>query len=223
MTLPTGVSFLSGKSVASMLVLILLILTPLSAEDGSGGWQYRRTLSEVKIFHRDSNIPGIHEFLATTVIESTPEKIESIVLDINSNSRWMSDCILSLPLQRFASGEIIAYYVTAPPWPVGKRDSVVKIIRSYSKGKIVFTMSSLPEGTAESYMPVNPSCVRIYRMEGSVILESAKGGSTEIRLSVAGAPGGYVPGFIIDLGGWMIPYKTLTGLKRFIGELNTNK
>lgn len=223
MTVWQSITSLLIRPVVSLPLFILLVLMPLSAGEESGGWNYRRNISGIKIYQRDRQIPGIHEFLAVTVINSPPAKIAAIVLDINSNSRWMSDCVLSLPLQRLDSGDIIAYYVTVPPWPAAMRDSVVRISKAYSKGGIFFTMSSLPEGIAESYRPINTECVRIYRMEGSVTLKSRTSGSTEIHFSVSGDPGGYVPGFIIDLGGWMIPYKTLTGLKRFAGELSTEK
>jgi hypothetical protein len=179
-------------------------------------WEYSRTISGIKIYQRDGMTDGTFEFLAITTINSSADPILKTVLDIPANRYWMADCIQSELIAGSDSGEVIAYYVTAPPWPVGKRDSIIRIKKITQSGRTTFMMSSLGKDEAGKYKPFNPEYVRIYEMEGTVTLEETSPGWTEVKFSVAGESGGKVPAFIVRMGGWTIPYKTLSGLKKFL-------
>jgi len=181
-------------------------------------WKYSRTLSGIKIFHRDGVTDGLFEFLAMTTISVPADTLYKTVLDIPSNRYWMADCIHSEYLAKINSTEIIAYYITAPPWPVSKRDTIIRIKTGKTSGIKTFTLSALPEGEAEKYKSRNSDYVRIYRMDGTVTLEETAPGITEVKFSAAGESGGSVPGFIVRMGGWTIPYKTLSGLKKYTGS-----
>ncbi len=203
---------------------ILCILTLMFSTIYAGtqniekSWEYSRTISGIKIFHRAGKSDGLFEFLAITSINSPSGPITSAVLDIPSNRYWMADCVYSGEVARISTSEIIAYYITAPPWPVSRRDSLIRIKTSEDAGRRIFTLRSLKRGDAEKYKSVNPDYVRIYEMEGTVTLEEINPSLTEIRFSVAGESGGYVPDFIVRMGGWVIPYKTLSGLKKYINS-----
>lgn len=178
-------------------------------------WEYSRTISDVKIYHRTGTTTGIFEFMALTTLNIPPDSIQKIVMDIPNNRHWMADCVHSEYITKTESGEIIAYYITAPPWPVSRRDSIIKIKSETVSGRTIFTMSSLPKGEAEKYKAVNPDYVRIYIMEGEVTLNTVNEGQTEVKFSAAGESGGDVPHFIVKMGGWVIPFKTLTGLRKY--------
>jgi hypothetical protein len=169
----------------------------------------------VKIYQRPGSENGIFEFMAITTLKISSDLIQKIVMDIPNNRRWMADCVHSEYIAKTESGEIIAYYITAPPWPVSRRDSIIKIKSETVSGGTVFTMSSLPKGEAEKYKAVNPDYVRIYRMESEVTLNEIKKEQTEVKFSAAGESGGDVPHFIVKMGGWVIPFKTLTGLRKY--------
>ncbi len=179
-------------------------------------WKYSRTISDIKIFHREGVTDGIYEFLAITTINKPADIILKAILDIPANRYWMADCIHSELLAGSNSGDKIAYYITAPPWPVSRRDTVVIIKTAEESGTITFTISALPKGDAEKYKPVNNENVRIYTMSSTVTLIETNPGLTEVKFSVAGESGGTIPDFMVRLGGWTIPYKTLSGLKKFL-------
>ncbi len=195
--------------------IILFYSSITAAPVNNNPWEYSRTISDVKIFQRPGPTDGIFEFLAITTLNISGTSIQKIVMDIPTNRNWMADCIHSEYITKTDSGEIIAYYITAPPWPVSRRDSIVKIKSELVSGRTIFTMSSLPKGEAEKYKSVNPAYVRIYIMEGEVTLNTIKEGQTEVKFSAAGESGGDVPHFIVKMGGWVIPFKTLTGLRKY--------
>jgi hypothetical protein len=205
------------KRILYLNILLLVFSSSFARPlDNSKPWEYSRTISGIRIYQRAGATDGIFEFLAVTSIEKSADPILKTVLDIPANRYWMANCIQSEYLAGLNTGEVIAYYVTAPPWPVSKRDSIIRIRKSSEQGRITFTMSSLGRGEAEKYKTLNPEYVRIYEMEGIVTLEETNPGSTEVKFSVAGESGGNVPGFIVRMGGWTIPYKTLSGLKKYI-------
>lgn len=205
-----------NKIIILNILLVLFLSTPAVPQQNDKPWEYSRTLSGIKIFHRAGVSKGLFEFLAITSINTPPEPIARAVLDIPTNYFWMADCVYSENITKISADEIIAYYITAPPWPVSKRDSIIRIKAAYNSGKRMFTMSSLRKGDAEKYKSLNPDCLRIYEMEGTVTLEEISPGSTEVKFFVAGESGGNVPDFIVSMGGWVIPYKTLSGLKKFM-------
>ncbi|HPJ36135.1 MAG TPA: START domain-containing protein [Spirochaetota bacterium] len=159
---------------------------------------------------------GEHRFLGITTIDETALNIFKIAGDVKNNKYWMADCIHSELVEKISENEFIAYYITKPPWPVSKRDSIisVKMVRE-SDSRLLVRMKALPEGEAEKYIKKRSDYVRIYKMTGSVELNENKG-VTEVRFSVSGGPGGRVPDFIVRWGGWRIPYKTLSGLRAYV-------
>ncbi len=205
------------KKLFMFCLTVLLFSSTIGAPvQNNKPWVYSRTISDVKMYHRAGMTEGIFEFLAITSINKASSSIKNIILDIPSNRYWMADCIHSEYLTGTKSGEVIAYYITAPPWPVSKRDSVIKIKSAEVSGRAIFRMSSLTKGEAEKYKAVNPGYVRIYTMEGEVTLEEKSPGTTEVKFSAAGESGGNVPDFIVRMGGWVIPFKTLTGLRKYL-------
>ena len=205
------------KKKLFLFCLIVLLFTSIIAVPvhNDKPWEYSRTISEVKIFQRPGLTEGIFEFLAIASLNVSPESIKKTVLDIPTNRYWMADCIHSEYIEKSNSGEVIAYYITAPPWPVSKRDSIIRIKTVTESGRTIFRMSSLPKGEAEKYKSVNPDYVRIYTMEGEVTLNETAPGQTEVKFSAAGESGGNVPDFVVRMGGWVIPFKTLTGLRKY--------
>jgi len=198
--------------------LIVLMLSSIigTPEQNNKPWEYSRTISNVKMYQRAGMTEEIFEFLAITSINKSSSSIKNIIMDIPSNRYWMADCIHSEYITGTNTGEVIAYYITAPPWPVSKRDSVIKIKAFTESGRTFFRMSSLSKVEAEKYKSINTEYVRMYTMEREVKLEEISPGMTEVKFSAAGESGGNVPDFVVKMGGWVIPFKTLTGLRKYI-------
>lgn len=204
------------KKLTSFCIITLIFSSIASAPvKNDKPWEYSRTISRVKIFQRAGITEGIFEFLAITSLNISVSSIKKIVLDISTNRYWMADCVHSEYIGKTDSGEVIAYYITAPPWPVSRRDSIIRIKTVTESGRTIFRMSSLPRGEAEKYKSLNPDYVRIYTMEGEVTLSETGKEQTEVKFSAAGESGGDVPDFVVRMGGWVIPFKTLTGLRKY--------
>lgn len=195
--------------------IFIFIVLPVTLFSGDL-WDIARDDNGITVYQRSDKTTGDEQFLAITTVDAGSEKILAVVKDINSNRYWMADCIYSEMKLQVSDSEFIAYYVTKPPWPVEKRDSVVRIrIKRISRYNILIEMNSLPEGEAGRYVSKVPDMVRIYRMNGFVGL-TENSGKTEVRFGVSGEAGGDVPGFIVRWGGWRIPYSTLDGLRNFV-------
>jgi hypothetical protein len=205
------------KKNIMLYILILLTVTSLSYPNSNKRpWEYSKTLNEIKIFKRPGADENLYEFLATVTISRPLNSILDTIKDTPSNKYWMADCIHSELLKKTGDDEIICYYITAPPWPLDKRDTLIKIKIIKEKGQTKLLMNSLDQAESGKYKKINPEYVRIYRMEGEVSLREIDSETTEVQFSAAGEPGGIVPDFMVRLGGWIIPYKTLSGLKKYI-------
>jgi len=203
-------------------IIIFFLLISVSALSESL-WTLTKNLNEIAVYQRSGSGADAEQFLGIMSIKETAQKIFAITGDISSNSFWMADCIHSELIQKISENEVIAYYITSPPWPVSKRDSVIRIkYRRINGYKFRVDMNALTEGEAEQYVMKNPGMVRIYRMNGFVDIDENEG-ETGIRFGVTGGPGGKVPDFIVKWGGWRIPYNTLEGLRNFVIFKNGKK
>lgn len=196
-------------------MIIFLLLIPVAVNCESL-WHLTKNDNGIAVYQRSGKNADEEEFLGIIFIEETAQKIFAITGDVSTNRYWMADCIHSEVIKKISDKEVIAYYITKPPWPVTKRDSVirVKFIR-INGGKFRLEMNALPEGEAEQFVRKDPGMVRIYTMSGFVDIEE-NSGKTGIRFGVTGGPGGRVPDFIVRWGGWRIPYNTLKGLRKFV-------
>jgi len=199
------------RSIITVIIIILAARVELYPQSG---WSLSKKGDGITVYQADAS--GDHQFLGVSGINERAVNIFNIAGDVKNNKYWMADCIHSELVEKISDNEFIAYYITKPPWPVSKRDSVirVKMVRK-SDFSFFVRMTALREGEAERYIKKNRAYVRIYSMTGSVELNE-KNGSTEVMFSVSGGPGGRVPDFIVRWGGWRIPYKTLSGLRTYI-------
>lgn len=186
-------------------------------------WHLTKNDNGIAVYQRSQRGADAEQFLGIIFIEETAQKIFTIIGDVSSNRYWMADCIHSELIKKISDNEVIAYYITNPPWPVTKRDSVIRIKFNRISGyKFRLDMNALPEGEAEQFVRKDSGMVRIYKMSGFVDIEE-KNGKTGVRFGVTGGPGGKVPDFIVKWGGWRIPYNTLEGLRNFVIFKNSQK
>ncbi len=203
-------------------ILIFLLLFSEGVHSESQ-WKLTKNRNGISVYQRSGEVADAEQFLGTITIEETAQNIFAITGDVGSNRYWMADCIHSELIKKISDNEVIAYYITSPPWPVTRRDSVIKIKFNRIGGdKFRVDMNALSEGEAEQYVGKKSGMVRIYKMSGFVDIEE-KSGKTGIRFGVSGGPGGKVPDFIIRWGGWRIPYNTLEGLRNFVMLKNGQK
>ncbi len=213
------------KKMISTIIIITAALLPLHTEAAEDNWELTKNSSGVKIFQRENKTTGIYEFLGITSINKSYESIFNIVNDVTTNKYWMADCTHSSLVKKDGRNSFIAYYITSPPWPVEKRDSVISVtVRPDRKNNLIkVTMKSLNKDESVKLVKKSPSLVRVEHMDGYVILKKTGTSQAEVRFFVSGSPGGNVPDFIARWGGWMIPYKTLTGLKEYISSKSADK
>jgi len=201
------------KTGKYILLILLLIYQGVYPEDL---WRMTKNDNGVVVYQRTDAGSDSERFLGIAAIDETARNIFTITGDISSNRYWMADCIHSELIKKISDNEVVAYYITRPPWPVTRRDSVIGIkFKRISGYRFRLDMNALPEGEAEKFVRKDPGMVRIYSMSGFVDIEE-NSGKTGIRFGVTGGPGGKVPDFIVRWGGWRIPYKTLVGLRTFV-------
>jgi len=194
---------------------IIIVLLPASgySEDI---WQLTKNDNGIVVYQRGNEEINSGQFIGDISLDEKAQTTFNSIKDISSNRHWMADCIHSELIKKISDNEVIAYYITEPPWPLSRRDSIISIkFNKIYTDKFSVDMRSLSEGEAEHYVKKNSRIVRIYQMDGFFDI-SEKNGKTDIRFSATGGPGGNVPYFLVRWGGWRIPYNTLYGLMLFI-------
>lgn len=200
-------------------VFIVLLFSPRFLwSESIGPWEFDGEKEGIRLYSRSRKTTSIREFRSTAIIKASLTNILKHIRNVREGKQWMADCVHSELLVRPGPNHYIAYYITAPPWPVQKRDAVLRIRVSHSPGSAVARISirTVQPQRASLLQPTRPAFIRVRRFEGAVILKRIVAEKTLVEFTLMGDPGGSVPEFIINWGGGRIPMESIRGLRRLM-------
>lgn len=202
----------------SLVFIVFLFFPGFLRSESAGPWEFDGEKDGIRLFSRTLETSSIREFRSTALIEASLEKILRHIRDIREGKRWMADCIHSELLLQPRPNEYIAYYITAPPWPVQKRDAVLRIQVSHRSGsdRARIHIRTVRAARAQKLRRTNPAFIRVRRFEGGVSLKRVAPEKTLVEFTLMGDPGGSIPEFLINWGGGRIPLESIRGLRALI-------
>jgi hypothetical protein len=188
---------------------LLLVIYPIGY---LFSWDLKQNKDDVQVYTQA--VPGseIVEFRGVTKISAPIEKVYSAILTPSTYPSWMHNCAEAKVLQKVSDTERISFIITKPPWPLQKRESIIRSkLKREGKNKIIIDLQSDP-----NLLPINPENIRIITMKGMYQI-SEEGGITEVTYQAHFNPGGNLSPSIINSKVVIdTPYHTLKNLKNFI-------
>lgn len=202
--------------------LLLLTLTGIAAAAPldtrlDPEWKLVSDRNGVQVFVRDTETSRLKTFRGVTRFVLPDEYALAAVLnDYDNHPKWLYMIDSSRELRRDSPLRRYLHVTTDLPWPLDDRDTAIEVTVKQrltpQEEAIIITMENRP-----GLMPVQPDYVRIPELKGLFKFRRLNNtGLTEATYEVVLDPGGYVPGWAVNILARDIPYFTLDRLRRFV-------
>jgi hypothetical protein len=180
-------------------------------------WKLVSDRNGVQVFVRHTVNSRLKTFRGVTRFTLPDEYALAAVLnDYPNHSKWLYMIDSSTELRRDSPLRRYLHVTTDLPWPLDDRDTALEVnVRQRltpQEEAIIITMENRP-----GLMPVHEDYVRIPELKGLFKFRRLNNsGLTEATYEVVLDPGGYVPGWAVNILARDIPYFTLDRLRRFV-------
>jgi hypothetical protein len=204
--------------------LLLLVLPALvigasgESEDGEAAeeWELRKESDGVRVFIRDSSLPGLKTARAETLIPiDDPYVIVALLDDVEAAADLMDAVSLVEELESEEPDAKHVHMVLDLPWPLKDRDVVAALTPLHDEEgqRLILTLTGRP-----GRIPVDREYVRVPNFDSSYTLRYGVEGGVHVTLESTIDPGGSIPGWMINYGITEMPVKTLTNMRRLVAR-----
>ena len=151
-------------------------------------------------------------------VNTTPDHIASVLLDIAGYNNWQYKTINAAVLQQISANELIYYAEFVSPWPFDNRDVVVhmKVERAGSNLKI--TYKGIPD-----FIPKKKGITRVASSASSLDVVtlaqptlSGQTGRIQVEYKSNVDPGGNLPPFLMNQFAVDGPFESFSALRKHL-------
>ncbi|MFZ5723082.1 MAG: hypothetical protein ACOY33_05415 [Pseudomonadota bacterium] len=179
-------------------------------------WKLVSDRNGVQVFVRHTDTSRLKTFRGVTRFTLPDEYALAAVLnDYASHPKWLYMIDSSRELRRDNPLRRYMHVTTDLPWPLDDRDTALEVnVRQRltpREESIIITMENRPE-----LMPAHEDYVRIPELHGLFKFRRLGNNELEATYEVVLDPGGYIPGWAVNILARDIPYFTLDRLRRFV-------
>lgn len=199
-----------------LLIGLLLIALPAPVVAVPGEWELRGESDGIRVFTRDSSIPGLKTVRAETVIPVDDPTVIVALLDDVETARELVDRVSSVEqLESPESDGKYVHLVLDMPWPVRDRDvaAVATIRHDEENRSFILSLNGRPE-----LIPVDRRYLRVPSFDSSYTLNYGREDGVHVILESTVDPGGRIPAWVMNYGITRMPVKTLANLRRMVSR-----
>lgn len=191
--------------------LFLLLIPIVLYSNIDESWKKILNKENIIVFEKKEERFNFSQFKGETILPFSVKHISRVIMRPLSYPEWLADCIHA---KRLFTATLKVHLITQPPWPLKARQVNVIIKKKKRANNTVITLNSTHLQT----------CIKEYDaiwfnfLHAEFTLIPKGKNETLVRLELAADPGGYIPDFLIDATGWMIPYQSLRDLKNYLQQ-----
>ncbi len=171
-------------------------------------WELRKNEEGIKIYTRKKTDLKIIEFKATAIFDGSVSSLVSVLKDVESYHKWMTDLTIAKKLKTINENEWYTYYMADAPWPLNDRDIIYLVRLVKIKGSTIISLESKPD-----FVPETKDYVRIKIAKGKWVFTPVSENKTQIIYRFFIDFGKNVPMWIMNLFIVDGPYNTIKDLK----------
>ncbi|MBA3971744.1 MAG: START domain-containing protein [Bacteroidetes bacterium] len=201
------------KKSAFLLVFSFLVLSFSPAQAETEPWQLQKLDKGISVYTQFAKGSDYKELKAVCQIKTSLSSIIALSNDVESYPKWSYKCENSRIIKEISDQELIRYQSVTVPWPVDKRDMVVKA-HSYQDPKTGVVHQKVT-CMAEAAPAVN-GYVRVKELRAMWTITPLKNGMVEVEYLLLVDPGGSVPAWVVNLAVVDGPYETALKMKEFV-------
>jgi hypothetical protein len=174
-----------------------------------GNWEFRVEHKAIKVYSsriRGSQVLG---FKAETEFEVPFRKLISLFHDFRSYNRWVHQLAEMEVLHRNEELEYIVRQVINTPWPIPKREMIVRTsLHASEEGAVALTMDGVPD-----FVPSRPDLHRVRETRGVWVLMPIAGGRVHITFVMHMNPGRDIPPAVSNAALFEVPFYSLLKMR----------
>lgn len=171
-------------------------------------WELRKNEEGIKVYIRKFENSKIIEFKATAIFDGPVSSLVSVLKDVESYHKWMTNLTIAKKLKTLNENEWYTYYMAEVPWPLDDRDIIYLVRLVKIKESTIITIESKPD-----FAPKIKDYVRIKIAKGKWVFTPVSKNKTQILYQFYGDPEISVPVWIMNLFIVDGPYNTIKDLK----------
>jgi hypothetical protein len=201
-------------------VLLLVCAALVGGASGdppeSQEWELQRESDGIRVFTRDSSLPGLKTVRAETVVAiDDPYAIVALLDDLDAAFELMERLRFVEELESEEPGAKQMHMVLNVPWPFKDRDVVAALTLHHDEEdrRLVLALTGKPD-----LIPVDPRYVRVPSFESSYTLRYGRDDGVHVTLETTLDPGGNIPARFVNFGMSGMPVKTLTNMRRLVSR-----
>ena len=179
-------------------------------------WELRKESDGVRVFTRDSSLPGLETTRAETLIPvDDPYVIVALLDDVEAAVELMDTVSFVEEIESEEPGTKYVHMVLDLPWPLKDRDVVAALTPLHDEAgqRLILTMTGKPE-----WIPVDRKYVRVPNFASSYTLHYGMEGGVHVTLESTVDPGGSIPAWVMNYGISDMPVNTLTNMRRLVSR-----
>ncbi|MBB4843422.1 hypothetical protein HNP55_001941 [Paucibacter oligotrophus] len=210
----------SASSFKAGMGLLLMLWLPAALAQAEADWQLRQedlaTETRVWLQPRPQGLPA---FRASTVLASRLSALAALLLDHKRSADWVYRTREAVLLSSDGPTRGVTLVVTAMPFPLSERESVVAWTLSQDPHTLVVTLSGQAAAPAP---PPHPERVRMTAIESRWTFAPRADGRVDVQFEGQGEPGGNLAlPLLRDFAAaavWEGPWRTVLALREMVGK-----
>jgi ribosome-associated toxin RatA of RatAB toxin-antitoxin module len=174
-----------------------------------GNWEFRVEHKGIRVF--SSKIPGseVLGFKGEAIFEVPIRKLVSLFHDFDSYRRWVHQLAEMQVLDRNDDLEYVIRQVINTPWPMPKREMIVRTgLHASEAGAVAVTMQGTPD-----YLPRRMDMFRVMETRGVWVFMPLEGGQVHVTFVMHLNPGSDVPPALSNAALFEVPFYSLQKMR----------
>lgn len=203
------------RSLHITLALAFLLWQPV--EVFANDWALLKAEDGIEVYLRESPSSSQKEVRASVLIPgSKPGAVLDLIRNAGRCPEWVMYCKSGRILRTYSPSEWIVYSVTALPFPLKARDTILSTrTQTLSNNMIELTFRTVPD-----FLPDDPSYVRIRDLSGvwRIAADERDREAQNVRViyQFTADPGGLFPDWFVNRSLIHQPYETLSNMRRLL-------
>jgi hypothetical protein len=197
------------------LFLSLWLMAP-PAQAVAGEWELKKETDGIRVFTRDSSIPGLKTVRAETVIPvEDPYVIVALLADLEAGVELLDAVSLVEEIESAEPGDQNLHMVLDLPWPLQDRDvvAVLSPVHDEENQRLVLTLTGHPE-----LIPEDDRYIRVPSFHSSYTLRYGGEDGVHVAFESTVDPGGKIPVRAMNYRVAVMPVKTLNNMRRLVSR-----
>lgn len=172
-----------------------ILITCLSAS-AQYSWVLKKEKDNIRVYSRNSSQHKFNEIKVELTIKAKLSDIASLILDIDSYSKWSRNLKTTYLLKQVSDNELYFYTEVNSPWPANNRDLIVHLKIMQDPATKVMTIKAIG---VPDFIPAKKNIVRIPFSNETWTIEPVDKSNISITYYLQIDPGGDAPAWVVNL------------------------